>query len=54
MSVEGINREKERGLSTSEQKGPYVLEREAQRKRTKERSEKKKDQRINCLRGEIQ
>lgn len=30
MSVlEGIDQEKERGPSTSEQKGPYVLEREA-------------------------
>lgn len=27
--LEGINREKERGPSASEQKGPYVLEREA-------------------------
>lgn len=43
-SREGINREKERGSSTSEQKGPYVLEREAPNRERRKGVRKRENQ----------
>lgn len=37
LVLEGINREKERGPSASEQKGPYALEREARNRERRKR-----------------
>lgn len=47
-ALEGINREKERGPSASEQKGPYVLEREA-RNRERRKGVRKRESRENPL-----
>lgn len=53
--LEGIYREKERGLSASEQKGPYVLEREAREIGNEGKEwEKERPERISSTRGEIQ